>query len=240
MNHHHGIIVKDVRKTYQMGNSTITALDGVSLEIEAGEFAVVLGPSGSGKTTLLNILGGLEAPDSGEVIVGGDDIARLKNGKLTLYRRQKVGFIFQFFNLLPTLSALENVLLSAEMVKTANGRGIDPAEILVRVGLGDRTDHYPGQLSGGQQQRVAVARALAKNPALILADEPTGSLDVQTGIEVLRVMRDLNRETGQTFIIVTHNSAISMIADRVIRLGSGKVQNVVQNPEPFEPDEIDW
>lgn len=231
------IVVKDVRKTYPMGESTITALDGVSLEIEAGELAVILGPSGSGKTTLLNILGGLEAPDSGEVLVGGQNIAGLTNGKLTSYRRQKIGFIFQFFNLLPTLSALENVSLSAEMV---NGHGLDPAEVLARVGLGDRTDHYPGQLSGGQQQRVAIARALAKNPALVLADEPTGSLDVETGIEVLRVMRELNRETGQTFIIVTHNSAISMIADRVIRVGSGKVQNIIHNPEPFEPDEIDW
>ncbi len=231
------IVVKDVRKTYPMGESTITALDGVSLQIEAGEFAVILGPSGSGKTTLLNILGGLEAPDSGEVLVGGQNIAGLTNGKLTSYRRQKIGFIFQFFNLLPTLSALENVSLSAEMV---NGQGLNPAEVLARVGLGDRTDHYPGQLSGGQQQRVAIARALAKNPALVLADEPTGSLDVETGIEVLRVMRELNRETGQTFIIVTHNSAISMIADRVIRVGSGKVQNIIHNPEPFEPDEIDW
>ncbi len=231
------IVVKDVRKTYPMGESTITALDGVSLQIEAGEFAVILGPSGSGKTTLLNILGGLEAPDSGEVLVGGQNIAGLTNGKLTSYRRQKIGFIFQFFNLLPTLSALENVSLSAEMV---NGQGLNPAEVLARVGLGDRTDHYPGQLSGGQQQRVAIARALAKNPALVLADEPTGSLDVETGIEVLRVMRELNRETGQTFIIVTHNSAISMIADRVIRVGSGKVQNIIHNPEPFEPNEIEW
>jgi putative ABC transport system ATP-binding protein len=231
------IAVNDIRKTYQMGNSTITALDDISLAIRGGEFVVVLGPSGSGKTTLLNILGGLETPDSGDVLVGGENIAGLNNGRLTQYRRQKVGFIFQFFNLLPTLSALENVSLSAEMV---NGRGRDPAEMLARVGLADRTDHYPGQLSGGQQQRVAVARALAKNPALVLADEPTGSLDVQTGIDVLRVMRELNRETGQTFIIVTHNSAISMIADRVIRIGSGKVQNVVQNPVPFEPDDIEW
>lgn len=241
------IVLRDVRKTYRMGSSVITALDGVSLEIEAGEFAVVLGPSGSGKTTLLNILGGLESPDApsngrpGEVWVGGENIAGLHNGKLTAYRRHRVGFVFQFFNLLPTLTALENVALSAEMGNSrANGRAHDPAEMLARVGLGDRTDHYPGQLSGGQQQRVAVARALAKNPALVLADEPTGSLDVQTGIDVLKVMRALNRETGQTFVIVTHNSAISMIADRVIRLGSGRVQNVITNPDPFEPDEIEW
>jgi putative ABC transport system ATP-binding protein len=231
------IILRDVRKTYRMGSSVITALDGISLDIQAGEFAVVLGPSGSGKTTLLNILGGLESPDSGTVTMDGEPIAHLSEAKLTLYRRRKVGFVFQFFNLLPTLTALENVALSAEM---GDGGGLDPAEMLGRVGLGDRVDHYPGQLSGGQQQRVAVARALAKNPALVLADEPTGSLDVETGIDVLRTMRALNRETGQTFVIVTHNSAISMIADRVIRLGSGRVQNVIENPDPFEPDEIDW
>jgi len=231
------IAIHNVYKTYRMGNTTITALDGLSLEIEAGEFAVVLGPSGSGKTTLLNILGGLESPDRGQVMIGKEDIAGLNNGKLTAYRRHKVGFVFQFFNLLPTLTALENVGLSADMC--ANG-SYDPGEILERVGLGDRLDHYPGQLSGGQQQRVAVARALAKKPALVLADEPTGSLDVQTGIEVLRVMRELNRETKQTFVVVTHNSAIAQIADRVIRLGSGKVHSVMVNPTPFEPDEVDW
>jgi len=220
-----------------MGASVITALDGVSVEIEAGEFVVVLGPSGSGKTTLLNILGGLESADSGEVLVGGESVGTLPERKLTGYRRRKVGFVFQFFNLLPTLSALENVTLSAEM---GNGRGHEPAEMLARVGLGERTHHYPGQLSGGEQQRVAVARALAKNPALVLADEPTGSLDVDTGIDVLRAMRALNRETRQTFVVVTHNSAIAGIADRVIRLGSGRVQHVITNPTPFEPDEIEW
>jgi putative ABC transport system ATP-binding protein len=231
------LVLRDVRKTYHMGDSVITALDGISLEICAGEFAVVLGPSGSGKTTLLNILGGLEAPDSGAVMMDGAPVAHLSEAQMTLYRRRKVGFVFQFFNLLPTLTACENVALAAEM---GNGRGFDPAEMLARVGLSDRVDHYPGQLSGGQQQRVAVARALAKNPALVLADEPTGSLDVETGIEVLTTMRKLNRETGHTFVIVTHNSAIAMIADRVIRLGSGKVQSVVQNPDPYEPGEIEW
>jgi putative ABC transport system ATP-binding protein len=231
------IVLRDVRKTYRMGADTINALDGVSFEIEAGEFVVVLGPSGSGKTTLLNILGGLESPDEGEVLVAGEPVGRLSERALTRYRRRQVGFVFQFFNLLPTLTALENVALSAEM---ADGRGHAPAEMLERVGLGDRMNHYPGQLSGGQQQRVAVARALAKNPSLVLADEPTGSLDVETGVEVLRVMRALNRETGQTFVVVTHNSAIAMIADRVIRLGSGRVQTIVTNPTPFEPDDIEW
>lgn len=231
------ISMQNVRKTYPMGETTITALDDFSVDIQAGEFAVVLGPSGSGKTTFLNILGGLESAEGGSVCVGDQDVAKLHNGKLTAYRRHKVGFVFQFFNLLPTLTALENVALSAEMV---NGNGLDPAEMLERVGLGDRLDHYPGQLSGGQQQRVAIARALAKNPQLILADEPTGSLDIDTGIEVLNVMRTLNRETGQTFVIVTHNSAIAQIADRVIRVGSGKVHRVIENPTPFEPHEVDW
>jgi len=231
------IVLRDVRKAYQMGTDTINALDGVSFEVEAGEFVVALGPSGSGKTTLLNILGGLEAPDDGEVLVAGELVGRLSERALTRYRRRQVGFIFQFFNLLPTLTALKNVALAAEM---ANSHGHDPAEMLGRVGLGDRMNHYPGQLSGGEQQRVAVARALAKNPSLVLADEPTGSLDVETGIEVLRVMRTLNRETGQTFVVVTHNSAIAAIADPVIRLGSGRVQAVVTNPTPFEPDDIEW
>ncbi len=231
------IEMRSVRKVYPMADTTITALDNASLTIEAGEMAVVLGPSGSGKTTLLNILGGMESPDSGEVLADGENIARFTQRQLTAYRRHRVGFIFQFFNLLPTLTALENVALAAEM--SSNGAA-DPAEILARVGLGDRLHHYPGQLSGGQQQRVAIARALAKQPSLVLADEPTGSLDAETGIEVLKVMRALNRETGHTFVIVTHNSAIAGIADRVIRLGSGHVQHIIANPDPFEPDEIDW
>lgn len=231
------IIMRNVSKRYHMGSTQVTALDGFSMEVPAGEFAVVLGPSGSGKTTFLNILGGLEAADSGEVVVDGQNLVGMSERDLTAYRRRKVGFIFQFFNLLPTLTAEENVAMSAEMV---DGQGFNPREILAQVGLGDRLDHYPGQLSGGQQQRVAVARALAKKPALVLADEPTGSLDVQTGVEVLKAMRQLNRETKQTFIIVTHNSAIAQIADRVIRVGSGKVHNVIHNPSPFEPDEVDW
>jgi putative ABC transport system ATP-binding protein len=231
------IAMHDVRKTYHLGNNTIVALDNLSFEIEAGEFAVVLGPSGSGKTTLLNILGGLESPDSGSVLAGGEAIATLSESELTTYRRRKVGFVFQFFNLLPTLTALENVALAAEMA--ANG-SYEPREVLAQVGLSDRLDHYPGQLSGGQQQRVAIARALAKKPALVLADEPTGSLDMQTGIEVLRVMRTLNRQTNQTFVIVTHNAAIARMADRVIHLHSGTVQDSVINPTPAEPDEINW
>ena len=231
------IELKDVCKSYRMGANVVTALSHFSLEIESGEFAVILGPSGSGKTTFLNILGGLEQATSGEVRVDGELISALPEAKLTDYRRRKVGFVFQFFNLLPTLSALENVMLTAEM---RDSQGGDPKQYLERVGLGDRMDHYPGQLSGGQQQRVAVARALAKQPALVLADEPTGSLDIQTGIEVLDVMRTLNRETGQTFVLVTHNAVIAQIADRVVRVGNGEVHCVEKNAHPLEPRQLSW
>ena len=231
------IQLSDVRKTYRMGGSQICALDGFSLEIEAGEFAVVLGPSGSGKTTFLNILGGLELPDSGQIVVDGERIDGLAEKRLTEYRRKKVGFVFQFFNLLPTLTALENVRLAAEL---GDGGGESPERLLERVRLGDRLEHYPGQLSGGQQQRVAVARALAKNPALVLADEPTGSLDIHTGIEVLEVMRQLNRETGQTFVLVTHNSAIARMADRVVRVSDGLVHSIERNAPPLEPGQLSW
>ena len=231
------IELKSVCKSYRLGANTVTALQDFSVEIESGEFAVILGPSGSGKTTFLNILGGLEQATSGEVRVDGEVISALPEAKLTNYRRRKVGFVFQFFNLLPTLSALENVMLTAEM---SNGQGGNPHEYMQRVGLGDRMDHYPGQLSGGQQQRVAVARALAKRPALVLADEPTGSLDIQTGIEVLDVMRTLNRETGQTFVLVTHNAVIAQMADRVVRVGNGEVHRVEKNANPLEPRQLSW
>ncbi len=231
------IELKDVCKTYRLGSSTVIALHGFSVEIESGEFAVILGPSGSGKTTFLNILGGLEQCDSGEVCVDNELISTLPESRLTEYRRRKVGFVFQFFNLLPTLTALENVMLTAEM---SDGHGRDAQHYLERVGLGDRLEHYPGQLSGGQQQRVAVARALAKQPALVLADEPTGSLDIQTGIDVLAVMRTLNRETGQTFVLVTHNAAIAQMADRVVQVGNGTVHRIHKNAHPIEPQQLSW
>ena len=230
------ITLKDVCKTYRVGNIVVRALDHLSIEIEQGEFVVILGPSGSGKTTFLNILGGLERADSGDIRVGQEIISQTTESALTRYRRHQVGFVFQFFNLLPTLTALENVALTAEM-----GHGqYDPLTLLDQVKLRDRANSYPGQLSGGQQQRVAIARALAKKPALVLADEPTGSLDMETGIDVLRVMRTLNLETGQTFVLVTHNSAIAHMADRVIRIGNGAVHLVETNASPVNPRELSW
>jgi putative ABC transport system ATP-binding protein len=230
------ILLKNVCKSYRMGSNTIHALNNLSLEIEQGEFVVVLGPSGSGKTTFLNILGGLEHADSGEILVGGEAVNQMNETTLTDYRRRKVGFVFQFFNLLPTLTALENVALTAEMAKD----GYNPRQMLERVKLGDRAEHYPGQLSGGQQQRVAIARSLAKKPALVLADEPTGSLDIETGIDVLEVMRSLNRETGQTIVLVTHNAAIAQIADRVVHVSNGAVHNVETNANPVAPRALSW
>lgn len=231
------IELRNICKSYRLGANTVTALSNFSVEIESGEFAVILGPSGSGKTTFLNILGGLEQATRGEVYVDGELVSALPEVKLTNYRRHKVGFVFQFFNLLPTLTTLENVMLTAEM---GNDKGGDPRYYLERVGLADRMDHYPGQLSGGQQQRVAIARALAKRPALVLADEPTGSLDIQTGIEVLAVMRALNHETGQTFVLVTHNSVIAQMADRVVRVGNGTVHSIEKNTQPLEPRQLSW
>jgi len=230
------ITLKNVCKSYRMGGNTIQALNNLTLEIKQGEFVVILGPSGSGKTTFLNILGGLERADSGEIVVAGEVVNQMNEDTLTAYRRRKVGFVFQFFNLLPTLTAQENVALTAEM----SADGYDPRAMLDRVKLGDRADHYPGQLSGGQQQRVAIARSLAKKPALVLADEPTGSLDIETGIDVLDVMHTLNRESGQTIVLVTHNAAIAQIADRVVHISNGAVHNVETNAAPIAPRALSW
>ncbi len=226
-----------VRKGYTVGSMKVTALNDVTLDVPTGEFVIILGPSGSGKTTLLNLIGGLEAADGGQIHVDGEDITRLPEAGLMRYRRFKVGLVFQFFNLIPSLTALENVALAAQLV---NSQQRDPRQVLAWVGLGDRLDHYPGQLSGGQQQRVAIARALSKNPALVLCDEPTGSLDYQTGRDVLSLMRRLNREHRQTFVIVTHNANIAQMADRVVRLRDGRVMDVTCNPSPVEPEDLDW
>jgi putative ABC transport system ATP-binding protein len=232
-----GLKLEAVTKRYQIGNIHITALNGVTVDIDSGEFVIILGPSGSGKTTLLNLMGGLEAADGGCIAVDEQDITRLPERELVSYRRYKVGLVFQFFNLIPSLTAQENVAMAAQLVGQQQR---SPREMLEWVGLGDKLDRYPGQLSGGQQQRVAIARALSKNPAFVLCDEPTGSLDSNTGRDVMTVMRTLNRDHGQTFVVVTHNAMLAAMADRVIHLRDGKVQEVRINPSPIAPADLDW
>ncbi len=222
-------------KTYGAGSLAVHALRPTDLSIPAGQFVVLLGPSGSGKTTFLDLVGGIERPSSGRLVVDGHDLAALGTEALTRYRREEVGFVFQFFNLVPTLTALENVELMAELV----GRGEESRAALEAVGLGDRLDHFPGALSGGQQQRVAIARALVKEPRLLLCDEPTGSLDLDTGRQVLELLQAAAR-ADRTVIVVTHNSAIAEAADRVIRLRSGAVVSDEVNADPLPAGEVDW
>jgi putative ABC transport system ATP-binding protein len=229
--------LEGVSRTFGAGEIAVHALRGIDLEITAGQFVVVLGPSGSGKTTLMNIVGGIESPTSGRVIVEGRDLAGLSDQDLTAYRRTEVGFVFQFFNLVPTLTAGENVALVAELV----GAGESEAQAaLAAVGLGDRVDHFPSAMSGGEQQRVAIARAIVKSPTLLLCDEPTGSLDLDTGQTVLSVIHRLAREGGRTVLLVTHNSAIAAMADRVLRLRSGEIVDDTLQPEPVRPEEVTW
>jgi putative ABC transport system ATP-binding protein len=226
----------DVYKVYGEGPIAVTALARVNLELPSGELTVLLGPSGSGKTTLLNLVGGLDRPTRGRVVVDGSDLVGRNDAELTEYRRGTVGFVFQFFNLIPTLTARENVELAGELV----GR-VDRADwALSQVGLSDRAGHFPSELSGGEQQRVAIARALVKEPRLILADEPTGSLDAETSLLVLRNLRDISRTQGQLVLLVTHNSVIARMADRVIRLRSGEVSEVQRNESPDEPESLSW
>jgi putative ABC transport system ATP-binding protein len=233
--------LQNVAKVYQMGEVQVHALRGIELQVRQGEFTVVVGPSGSGKTTLLNLVGGLDSPSSGSLVVAGDDIASYDETRLTLYRRDKIGFIFQFFNLLPTLTARENVEFALELVeKRKNRRHQRAVELLERVGLADRADHFPSQLSGGEQQRVSIARALAKDPLILLADEPTGNLDFRMGQKVLRVMQDLNRQEGRTVLLVTHNTAIGKMGERVVHLRDGQVAYIVPNEQPLEAEEIEW
>ncbi len=230
-----------VTKTYQMGEVQVHALRGLDLEVQEGEFLVIVGPSGSGKTTTLNLLGGLDSPSGGAIIVAGEDIAAYDDKALTAYRRDKIGFIFQFFNLLPTLTARENVEFALELVERNGHRVRQKAlDLLDKVGLAARADHFPSQLSGGEQQRVAIARALAKNPLILLADEPTGNLDFRMGQKVLRVMQDLNRREGRTVILVTHNTAIGRMADRVVHLRDGQIVHVETHEQPLEAEEIAW
>ena len=226
----------DVYKRYQMGETTIAANDGIDFEIEKGEFAIIVGPSGAGKSTVLNILGGMDTADEGQVLVDGTDIARFNSKELTAYRRNDVGFVFQFYNLVPNLTAKENVELASQI----SPRALDAEQVLKDVGLGGRLNNFPAQLSGGEQQRVAIARALAKQPKLLLADEPTGALDYNTGKQVLKLLQDTCRNTGTTVIVITHNSAIAPMADRVIEINNAKVRKVVCNPNPVSVDTIEW
>lgn len=235
------VLLQKVSKNYQMGEVTIRALREVDLIIKRGEFVVVLGPSGSGKTTLLNLLGGIDNPTSGHIIIDGIDISRFNERQLTIFRREKVGFIFQFFNLIPTLTARENVEFAIELTTRKNNRGnADALKLLKLVDLENRADHFPYQLSGGEQQRVAIARALAKDPILILADEPTGNLDFNTGKVVLKAMKQLNEKEGKTFVIVTHNAVVGKIANRVVHLHDGHVDRIEEVKKPVSPDEISW
>ncbi|MBR2890320.1 MAG: ABC transporter ATP-binding protein [Oscillospiraceae bacterium] len=227
---------ENVGKTYHMGEVQINALHNASFTIEKGELVVIVGPSGAGKTTLLNILGGMDTLSTGKVMLDGQEISKLNRKELTEYRRHDVGFVFQFYNLIGNLTALENVELANQICKDP----LDAAQVLNDVGLGDRMKNFPSQLSGGEQQRVAIARALAKNPKLLLCDEPTGALDYQTGKAILKLLQDTGRRTGMTVVIITHNSALTAMADRVIRVKSGTVSSVTLNEHPQNVAELEW
>lgn len=230
------VTLKDVRKIYKMGEVEIRAVDGIDFEMEKGEFAVIVGPSGAGKTTVLNILGGMDTATSGLVQIDGTDITRFKARQLTSYRRDDIGFVFQFYNLIQNLTALENVELALQICKDP----LDAEIVLKEVGLGDRMKNFPAQLSGGEQQRVSIARALAKNPKILLCDEPTGALDYNTGKAILKLLQDTCREKGVTVILITHNSAIAPMADRVIHIKNGKVSKILKNDHPVPVETIEW
>ena len=227
---------RNVRKEYIMGETSILALRDASFHVEKGELAVILGSSGAGKTTALNILGGMDRATSGSVIVDGRDIVKLNNRDLVTYRRHDIGFVFQFYNLVPNLTALENV----EFATQVSANALDPKQTLINVGLGDRLDNFPSQLSGGEQQRVSIARAVAKNPKLLLCDEPTGALDYATGKQVLKLLQDTCRKDGITVLIITHNTALAPMADRLIRFRSGQVTEEKINPAPADIEDIEW
>jgi putative ABC transport system ATP-binding protein len=230
------VALEGVKKIYHMGEVEIEAAAGIDFEIKKGEFAVIVGPSGAGKTTVLNILGGMDVATEGHVLVDGQDIATYSQRKLTAYRRDDIGFVFQFYNLIPNLTALENVELALQICKNP----MDAGEVLREVGLGERLNNFPAQLSGGEQQRVAIARALAKNPQLLLCDEPTGALDYVTGKNVLKLLYDLSRKQNTTVIIITHNQAIAPMADRIIRIKSGKILSNEINDNVVPIEEIEW
>ena len=228
--------VKNESKRYHLGDNVIVANDDISFEIEKGELVVILGPSGAGKSTVLNILGGMDQPDEGQILIEGQDIANYSERQLTEYRRTEVGFVFQFYNLVPNLTAKENVELASQV----SPHSLDVVTTLEQVGLGNRLDNFPAQLSGGEQQRVAIARALAKNPKLLLCDEPTGALDYTTGKQVLKLLQETSRRTGTTVIIITHNSALAPMADKVIKINDAKVRSIELNPNPVYVDSIEW
>ena len=229
-------LARDITKVYHMGEVEVHALRGVSLELRESEFLVLLGPSGSGKSTLLNILGGLDVPTSGTVIYRGQNLTTADERELTMYRRRHVGFVFQFYNLIPSLTARENVALVTDIVE----RPMTPEEALELVNLGPRMDHFPSQLSGGEQQRVAIARAVAKRPDVLLCDEPTGALDIATGVLVLEAIDQVNRELGTTTAVITHNAAVSAMADRVVSLADGRISNERRNDQKVRASQLDW
>ncbi|WP_125762942.1 ABC transporter ATP-binding protein [Companilactobacillus hulinensis] len=230
------IEVKNEFKRYQMGETQIIANNDLTFDIERGKLTVILGPSGAGKSTVLNILGGMDTPSDGQVIIDGTDIAQFSERQLTEYRRNDVGFVFQFYNLIPNLTTKENVELASAIVDDA----LDATETLNQVGLSNRIDNFPSQLSGGEQQRVAIARALAKNPKLLLCDEPTGALDYETGKQVLTLLQDASHKSNKTVVVITHNSALAAMADRIIRINDAKVRSVEDNSNPTPVQDIEW
>ena len=230
------IQLKEVKKLYKIGEREIAAVNGVNIGVVQGEFTIIVGPSGAGKTTVLNLLGGMDRSSGGEILVDGTDIAKLSNKELVTYRRNEVGFVFQFYNLVQNLTALENVELAMQI----SSNPMDPREILKEVGLEDRMDNFPGQLSGGEQQRVAIARALAKNPKLLLCDEPTGALDYETGKSILKLLQQTCREKKMTVIVITHNQALTPMGDRVIHIRNGVVSGEEMNEHPMDIEEIEW
>lgn len=230
------IELKDVQKRYKMGEIIITAVDGVSFEIEKGDFVVVVGASGAGKTTVLNILGGMDSLDGGTIKVDGKDISKYTNRMLTEYRRFEIGFVFQFYNLVQNLTARENVELASQISKDP----LDVEYVMDMVGLKDRMNNFPSQLSGGEQQRVAIARALAKNPKLLLCDEPTGALDYQTGKAILKLLQDTCKARGMTVVVITHNGALTDMADKIIRMRNGKISEFITNKNPIPIERIEW
>ncbi|MHB8065207.1 MAG: ABC transporter ATP-binding protein [Ruminiclostridium sp.] len=227
---------KNVTKAYGTGEHQLLAADKISFSIKEGEFVVILGPSGAGKSTVLNLLGGMDFATNGEILVNGQNIVDYRDDKLTEYRAKNVGFVFQFYNLIPTLTALENVALTRNIVKTA----FDAKEILSSVGLADHADQFPAQLSGGEQQRVSIARAIAKNPTMLLCDEPTGALDSETGVLVLTLLQQMSREKNKTVIIVTHNAVLAQAADKVIKIKNGRIKDVIINNSPVAVSEVSW